>query len=557
MRGVMDAVSDPAVRQVVVMSAAQVGKTEVLLNVIGYHIDQDPAPMLVVQPTLSMAQAFSKDRLAPMVRDTGALTGKIKHPRSRDSGNTTLHKVFPGGHVTIAGANSAAGLASRPVRIVLCDEVDRYPSSAGTEGDPVRLAEKRASTFWNSKIVTVSTPTVKNASRIEAEYLGSDQREFWVPCRHCGEAQIMRWKSVQWQADQPETAVYVCEHCGAAWSDADRLRAIKRGSWRASCEFTGVAGFRLSGLSSPWLSITEAVRDFLEAKKLPETLRVWVNTYLGETWEESGEGVNDLSIADRREDYDGCPDGVVLLTAGVDVQDDRLEVEIVGWGRDEESWSIDYRTIYGDPSSPGVWGDLDAYLNETWKHPRGVDMPVRAACVDSGGHHTQAVYTFCRAREGRRVFAIKGVGGEGRALLGRPTKNNIGKVKLFPVGVDSAKELIYARLKIAEPGPGYCHFPARYDDEYFRQLTAEQIVTRFSKGFRKREWKKTRARNEALDCRVYALAAYALLNARINTLADRFARPREEQKTETPPTIQAQRRQPRRAQKGGFVNSWR
>ena len=557
MRGVMDAVSDPAVRQVVVMSAAQVGKTEVLLNVIGYHIDQDPAPMLIVQPTLSMAQAFSKDRLAPMVRDTGALKGKIKHPRARDSGNTTLHKVFPGGHVTIAGANSAAGLASRPVRIVLCDEVDRYPSSAGTEGDPVRLAEKRASTFWNSKIVTVSTPTVKNASRIEAEYLSSDQREYWVACAHCSEPQVMRWASVQWQSDQPETAVYVCEHCGVAWSDADRLRAIKRGEWRAGAEFKGVAGFRLSGLSSPWLPITEAARDFLEAKKLPETLRVWVNTYLGETWEESGEGVDDIGVADRREDYEGCPDGVVLITAGVDVQDDRLEVEIVGWGRDEESWSVDYRTIYGDPASPGVWGDLDAYLNETWAHPRGIEMPVRAACVDSGGHHTQAVYTFCKSREGRRIFAIKGVGGEGRALLGRPTKNNIGKVKLFPVGVDSAKELIYARLKIADPGPGYCHFPARYDDEYFRQLTAEKIVTRFAKGFRKREWKKTRPRNEALDCRVYALAAYALLNARINTIADRFARPREEQKTETPPPIQAQRRQPRRAQKSGFVNSWR
>ena len=560
MRGVMDAVSDPAVREVVVMSAAQVGKTEVLLNIIGYHIDQDAAPMLIVQPTLSMAQAFSKDRLAPMVRDTGVLKGKIKDPRTRDSNNTTLHKVFNGGMVTIAGANSAAGLASRPVRIVLCDEVDRYPSSAGTEGDPVRLAEKRASTFWNSKIVTVSTPTVKNASRIEAEYLSSDQREYWVPCRHCDEPQIMRWASVQWQTDQPETAVYVCEHCGVVWSDADRLKAIKRGEWRASAEFRGVAGFRLSGLVSPWLSIAEAARDFVEAKKLPETLRVWVNTFLGETWEESGDGVDDTGIADRREDYEGCPDGVVLLTAGCDVQDDRLEVELVGWGRDEESWSIDYRIFYGDPSSPAVWADLDSYLAETWQHPRGIDMPIRAACIDSGGHHTQAVYTFCRPREGRRIFAIKGVGGEGRALVGRPTRNNVGKVRLFSIGVDSAKELIYARLKIAEPGPGYCHFPARYDDEYFRQLTAETIVTRFAKGFRKREWKKQRVRNDALDCRVYALAAYALLNARINTLADRFARPQKdkseplpERALDTPPRRSVRRQ----STNGGFVNSWR
>ena len=459
MRGVMDAVSDPTVRQVVVMSAAQVGKTEVLLNMIGFHVDQDPAPILVVQPTLSMAQAFSKDRLAPMLRDTPNLKGKVRDPRSRDSGNTTLHKVFPGGHVTIAGANSAAGLASRPVRIVLCDEVDRYPSSAGTEGDLIRLAAKRATTFWNAKLVTVSTPTVKNASRIEAEFVDSDQRDYWVPCPHCDEAQTLRWASVQWQPDRPETAVYVCEHCGVVWSDADRLKSLKRGEWKASAEFKGIAGFRLSGLNSPWISLTEAVRDFLEAKKLPETLRVWVNTYLGETWEETGEGVADEGIADRREEYEGCPEGVVLITAGVDVQDDRIECEIVGWGRDEESWSLGYQTIYGDPSGPAVWGDLEAYLNTPWHHPRGVELPVRSACIDTGGHHTNAVYSFVRPREGRRVFAIKGVGGEGRALVGRPSKNNVGKVRLFPVGVDTAKELIYARLKIKEPGPGYCHFP--------------------------------------------------------------------------------------------------
>lgn len=558
MRGIMDAVSDPAVRQVVVMSAAQVGKTECVLNICGYHIDQDPAPILVVQPTLSMAQAFSKDRLAPMLRDTPCLKGAVKNPRSRDSGNTTLHKVFAGGHVTIAGANSAAGLASRPVRIVLCDEVDRYPPSAGTEGDPVRLAEKRATTFWNSKIVTVSTPTVKDASRIEAEYEASDRREYWVACGHCGEHQVLKWANVQWRDGDPATACYVCPHCGAAWTEADRLKSLKRGEWRAREPFGGVAGFHLSGLYSPWVPIPDAARDFLEAKKLPETLRVWSNTYLGETWEEHGDGLDDAGIAARREDYDGCPAGVVLITAGVDVQDDRLELEIVGWGRDEESWSLDYQTLYGDPSSPAVWAELDASLKETWPHPRGVDLPVRAACIDSGGHHTSAVYSFVRPREGRRVFAIKGMGGEGRALVGRPSKNNVGKVRLFTVGVDTAKELIYARLRIADEGPGYCHFPSRYDDEYFRQLTAEQIVTRFSKGYRKREWKKVRARNEALDCRVYALAAYALLNARINTIADRLERPQqaetEQPKQDASVIMRARRQRPRR---GGFVDSWR
>ena len=251
------------------MSSAQVGKTEFILNVIGYHIDRDAAPILCIQPTLSMAQSFSKDRLAPMLRDTPALQGKVRDPRSRDSGNTTLHKVYPGGHITIAGANSAAGLASRPVRIVLCDEVDRYPSSAGSEGDPIRLAAKRATTFWNAKLVTVSTPTIKNASRIEAEWLDSDQREYYVKCPHCESSQTLKWKNVHWEEGKAQTACYVCQDCGVAWTDADRFKAIKAGEWIATQPDSGIAGLRLSGLYSPWVPLADAVRDFLEAKKLP------------------------------------------------------------------------------------------------------------------------------------------------------------------------------------------------------------------------------------------------------------------------------------------------
>jgi len=363
---------------------------------------------------------------------------------------------------------------------------------------------------------------------------------------------------VQWQPDQPETAVYVCPECGAAWSDAERLRAVANGEWRASEPFHGVAGFRLSGLYSPWTSLADAARDFLESRKLPEALRVWVNTYLAETWEETGDQVDDMALAERREDYgESLPDPVVLLTAGVDVQDDRLEIEIVGWGRNEESWSIDYRTLYGDPASPTVWGDLDSVLNETWMHPRGVELPIRCAAVDSGGHHTQAVYTFVRGREGRRVFAIKGVGGEGKALVGRPSRNNIGKIKLFPVGVDTAKDVVYSRLKIQDEGAGYCHFPAHYDDEFFRQLTAEQRIEKYHKGYLKREWRKVRARNEALDCRVYALAAYALLNVNINQLSNRFKKPRQIE-PETPSAAVIARQPNRRARpRGGFANSWR
>jgi len=544
----MDAISDPAIRQVVVMSSAQVGKTEFILNVIGYHIDRDASPILCIQPTLQMAQAFSKDRLAPMLRDTPKLQGKVKDPRSRDSGNTTLHKVFPGGHITIAGANSAAGLASRPVRIVLCDEIDRYPSSAGTEGDPIRLAAKRATTFWNSKLVTVSTPTVKNASRIEAEWLDSDQREYYVKCPHCEASQTLKWRNVHWEEGKAQTACYTCEECGAAWTDADRFKAIKAGEWISTQPDSGIAGFRLSGLYSPWVPLAEAVRDFLEAKKLPETLRVWVNTYLGETWEEQGDGIEETDISSHREAYETVPDAVHLLTAGVDVQDDRVEVEVLGWGRDEESWSIDHAIIYGDPSTPSLWSDLDAYLAQKFERENSAALNIRCACIDSGGHYTQAVYNFVKAREGRRIFAIKGVGGEGKPIVGRPSKNNIGKVRLFPVGVDTAKELVYSRLKISKPGPGYCHFPDRYDEEYFSQLTAEQIVVRFSKGFRRREWKKIRARNEALDLRVYALAAYALLNANINSLIDREADASEKLK---------QSRMNRPVRRNNFATGWK
>jgi phage terminase large subunit GpA-like protein len=553
-RGIMDAFSDPAVEMVVVMSSAQVGKTEILNNVIGFHVAQDPSPMLVVQPTLDMAQTWSKDRLAPMLRDTPQLQGLVKDPRARDSGNTTLHKIFPGGHITACGANSPSSLASRPVRIVLCDEVDRYPVSAGSEGDPVSLARKRASTFWNRRIGLFSTPTNKGNSRIEAAFEESDKRFYFVPCPHCKHQQSLKWASVTWEQDKPDSAQYACEECGTLWTDAERVRAIRQGRWSATAEFKRVAGFHLSGLYSPWIPVDAAVREFLEAKKQPATLRVWVNTYLGETWEEQGEQVDDYAIAARRESFgETLPMEVVLLTAGVDVQDDRLEVEIVGWGRDDESWSVDYRTIYGDPSSPTVWRDMDSLLDQQFEREDGSILMVRSTCVDSGGHHTNSVYNFVRPREGKRVFAIKGVGGEGKPLVGKPGRNNIGKIKLFPVGVDTAKDVLFSRMRIVEPGPGYMHFPISRSDEYFRQLTAEKLVTRYHKGFARREWVKIRPRNEALDVRVYAMAALGILNLNVNAIADRVMMKHENppEPKQSPPTKRNNR------QTGGFVQSWR
>ena len=555
-RGIMDAISDPRLRDIVVMAGAQVGKTEMLLNVIGFHIHHDPSPILLVQPTLEMAQAFSKDRLAPMLRDTPALKGSVKDPRSRDANNTTTHKVFTGGHISLVGSNSAAGLASRPIRVVLCDEVDRYPPSAGTEGSPILLARKRSATFHNRKMVMVSTPTNKGASMIESQYEESDKRQYFVPCEDCGTVQTLKWANVKWDKDKPETAYYACDSCGSIWDDAKRNRSVRKGEWVATADFTGVTGFHINGLYSPWTTLADAVRDFLIAKKAPDTLRVFVNTFLAETWEDQGETVGDIRFEDREEDFGAnIPDDIVVITAGIDVQDDRLELELVGWGRDEESWSLEYKTLYGDPSTPHLWNDLDNILKASYTTESGRSLGIRAACVDSGGHYTQAVYNFVRPREGRRIFAIKGMAGEQRPLVGRPSKNNIGKIKLFTVGTFPIKELIFSRLKIQSEGAGYCHFPAGRSDEYYQQLAnSEKIVTKYQKGFPRREFVKTRTRNEALDCRVYAYAALCILSLNINAVADRVVNAPE---PETEPQPQQPNPLARRPRQGGFVNSWR
>lgn len=548
----MDAISDSRIREVVVMAGAQIGKTEILLNIIGFHVDFDAAPILVLQPTLEMAQAFSKDRVAPMLRDTPALRGKVKDPRSRDANNTTTHKVFPGGHLTMVGSNSAAGLASRPIRLVLADEVDRYPASAGTEGDPISLAKKRSATYWNRKIVMVSTPTNKGASRIETAYEETDQRKFFVPCQHCGHEQHLVWANVKWEKDRPDTAGYMCDSCGVVWNDNERNKAVRQGKWVATGPNTEIAGFHINGIYSPWTQLSDAVKEFLSAKKLPDTLRVWTNTYLAESWDSNqGDGADEYDVMERAEDPTPHLDqGVLMLTCGIDCQGDRLEYEVLGIGRDEETWSVDYGILYGDPSGPQIWRDLDDVLNETWTTEDGRELTIRAACIDSGGHHTQQVYNYVRPREAKRVFAIKGMAGESRAVVSRPSKNNIGKVRLYTLGVDNIKAMVLARLKIREPGPGYCHFPNNRDEEYFKQLAAsERIVTKFHKGFPKREFVKVRTRNEALDCRVYAIGAYAIWGQNINRLADQVHK-----KQELPEKQKKAKLQSRRS--GGFVKNW-
>ena len=556
-RGIMDAASDPEVETVVVMSSSQIGKTEIINNIVGYYIEHEPAPMLVVQPTDGMGQTWSKDRFSPMVRDTPVLKGLIKTPKSRDSGNTIMHKLFPGGHITVTGAQSPAGLASRPIRIVICDDIDRFPPSAGSEGDPVGLAIKRSTTFWNRLTILTSSPTIKDLSRIEAAWNKSDQRRFFVPCPKCKKMQYLIWGGVKWINRDPSTAMYECEYCRMLWSDAKRWAAVRSGEWQATAEnkIRNIAGFHINEIYSSWVRLEEMVANYYEAKENPERLKVWKNTSLGEPWEEKGIQLDPTNLYTRREKYPAeVPEGGLVLTAAVDVQDDRLECEVIAWGFGFESWSIDYFTIYGDLSANLIWDDLSNKLDRTYRHESGLVLRIVATCVDSGGHYSDQVYNFCRGKDIRRIYAIKGAPAVGRPLVSRPSKNNRGKINLFTIGTDTAKQILYSRMKIEDPGPGYMHFPLKYDLEYFNQLTAEKATTKYTRGYPHRVWVKTRARNEGLDIRVYSMAALAILDPDFKRIAESFEKARQENPDEDPEKKQIRKKIKK---KKGWVNGWK
>ncbi|MDX6481729.1 MAG: hypothetical protein QOG85_2239 [Gaiellaceae bacterium] len=518
--------TDPAVHTVVCMKPAQFAWTTCIENFIGYRIDLDPGPIVIVEPRDRDCEKFSKKRLDPMFRDTPCLREKIAPAKSRDPGNTIREKLYPGGSITLVGANSPAGLSGDSVRDVILDEVDRYPASAGAEGDPVDLAKQRNEAFWNRKTLMGSTPRDKETSRIEPAYLESDQRKLFAPCPDCGHHQVLEWGQVRWQkeledgelvdaipedysgayTELPETAAYSCEACGSLWGDAKRWAASRWAEWRATRPFRGVAGFHANRLYASNRALSEIVQSFLDAAPYPERLKVWVNTTLAQTWVEKGERVEEGSLLARREPYGPqAPAGVVVVVASVDVQDDRLELELLGIGRGEEDWSLRHTITRGDPSTGVPWRDIDTIRTTPIQREDGVLLRIQAMTVDTGGHHSQAAYNFCRPRYAQRVWAIKGQPGEGRPIWPKKaTKKNVGKTNLFLVGVDAAKEQIYARLRIPKPGPGYSHFPDDRDEEYFRQLTAEKLLTMG----RKRRWVKHRTRNEALDLRVYAVAAF-------------------------------------------------
>lgn len=520
----MNAFSDDHVKKVVLMWAAQMGKTDsMILNPLGYHAKEDPCPIMILQPTVEMAETVSKTRVVPMFRDTPALRELIRD-KSRDGGNTIREKKFPGGYVTLQGANSPASLASRPIRILMADEIDRYPPSAGKEGDPLLLAEKRMTAFWNSKEAVTSTPTIKEQSRIEVEYLNSTMEVWHVPCPHCGAFQPLIWSHVKFDSNGIREGTnmdvfYECDTCGVVGTETEWKQMQAGGKYIAAHPKRRVRGFFVNGLSNPFKAWSEIAADFIKAtdearRGNKEALITFTNTVLAETWDEAGEQVDDSELMERLEDY-RCevPEPVMYLTAGVDTQDDRFEYEVVGWGIGKESWGIEKGVIYGDMKQPDVYQRLDQTLLKTWKKKDGTKMTLTAACVDSGGHHSNEVYRFCLERWNRNVWAIKGSNkGMEAPFISNPTRNNRVKVPLFTIGVDTGKCLVYDRLNVKHPGPGYCHFPKGdrgYDERYFKGLTAEKHVVTYKQGRATWVWllKERGRRNEPLDIRNYAMAA--------------------------------------------------
>lgn len=532
LREPMDCLSaNSPIERVVFMKGAQIGGTECGNNWLGYIIHQTPGPTLSVNPTVEMAKRNSKQRIEPLIEESPALRQLIKPARSKDSGNTILVKEFPGGILVMTGANSAAGLRSMPVRFLFLDEVDAFPGDVEDEGDPVALAEARTRTFARRKIYIVSTPTVKGLSRIEREYEASDQRRYMVPCPLCGAFQWLKFSQLKWPHNEPDKAAYECEHCSQLFAEHHKTEMLANGYWQAHAQGDGrTAGFHISSLYSPlgWRSWAEIARAWLDAQGSDASIKSFKNTELGETYVESGEAPEWHRLYDRREDYRTAtvPMGGLFLTAGVDVQKDRLELEIVAWGRDRECWSVDYRVLQGDPAKADVWIALDAVLAESFTHENGVNLAILKLAIDTG-YATQEVYDWVRRQQGDRVLAVKGVDRLG-APLGAPSHMDVtveGKRKrrgllVWPVGSSFAKSELYGCLRKDAPTDeqkeqgirypaGFCHFP-KYGEDYFKQLTAERLVTSKNKrGFPFREWRKERERNEALDCRVYARAAAA------------------------------------------------
>lgn len=526
-REIMDAFTDPKIYEIDVMASAQVGKSEIQLNMIGEAVDEDPGPMMYVQPTKEMAEDYSKRRIAPMISACPTLREKFYAAKGKDSNNTISMKLFPGGSLAIIGANSPTDLASKPIRYLLCDEIDRFPDSAGTEGDPIALAERRTETFrHNRKIVKCSTPTIKGKSKIEKAFMKGTQEEWRTECPQCRSFSFIRFDDIRFDREEfrdedgkkdwiVTNARWRCPVCQREIPEAEAKRLPAK--WFARNQkalANGIRSFRLSAFMSPWSDWRDIALSFLHAKDDPQLLQVFHNTMLGESWELRESNSEPQQLYGRREHYNAqVPTGVLVMTMGVDTQDNRLEYEIVGWDRDEQSWGIQRGIIPGRPDAPGVWEEIDNLLEQEWEMANGMTLRISATFVDSGGHFTSDVYRQCARREMRRVFAIKGEPGEGKAYVRLMKKEkDAPKGTRFMIAVDSGKEAILYGAGVEEPGARFMHFPVGddrgYDLEFFRGLLSEKQMLVRRRGQNVITWEKVHERNEPLDCRNYARAAY-------------------------------------------------
>jgi len=539
-RGIMDAVHEKGVQTIVVMGSSQWGKTACGVNIVAYHIAHDPCPILVVEPSVDpMGKDFAKNRLDPVIEATEVLNAKVSKKRSKDASNTTLQKTFSGGSLAIAGANSAASLAARPVRLLILDEVDRYPHELPGEGNTLSIAMKRTQTYRQRKrIVMLSSPTLVNAP-IHAWFKRGDQRRFYVPCPKCSHFHTYQWQNVRWTERDPTTARLHCPACDYPIGDAERVAILSKGEWRAEQTEradSSIVSFHIWEAYSPMSSLEEIVKGFLGAREKQKTgdrseMHSWQNTTLGEPVEpDDGIGVEPHVLMLRREDYGRTevPQGACCLTMGVDTQDDRLEALVVGWGPGYESWVIDRHTFSGDTSQPQPWAQLDRMLEMRYRHESGATLMVHASSIDSGGHRTAIVYDWVKRREARNIYAIIGRDGQ-RPIMASPSPRRWGRdereVPLYTVGTDASKALLMSRLGVTERGPGYVHLPTAVwcDEEFCLQVTAERLVTKFHEGRPVSRWVSRRPRNEMLDCFVYAISALEWLHPQLETMAANLA----------------------------------
>jgi len=552
----MDIILRIDVHEIVVLKSTQIGYSDAVLNnIVGYFIDLNPQPMMFVQPTIESAQDYGKKRITPMLEACPVLRDKVRPTKSRAPGNTLSLKEFPGGFLKLTGANAGTGLRSDPCPIILWDEIDAYPLDVGGEGDPISIGSRRTDSFPNWKMIKGSTPAKPTGvSPIERAYLASDQRKFHVPCPFCGHTQPLLWRDPETKEYRlayatdaagfilPESVGYICAQCKKLIPEKFKQQMLNAGKWVAKFPGRPVVGFHINALYSPWQENWQRLAtEWLEANrdKNPEKIKAFVNLRLGETWEENADGVERDSLVARREAYKAeVPTGVGLLTASVDVQSDRLECVVKGWGAGEESWLIAYMQFFGDPGQSQVWAELDEFLLTRFKHESGQLVGIASAMVDSGGVHTDETYRFCAARMNRRIFPLKGSSEPGKEVLHKSSINNSYRVKLWSIGTDTAKDRIFARMKIPAPAAGFMHLPDWVESEYLEQLTAEKTVRRYKKNRGiVREYVKTRARNEALDLEVYALAALYIFGVQvIRQLGEMAARLAEVDPQEPPPT---------------------